>query len=195
MKFVFIVVLVCLSGCVHSVTSNSPDWYFQIASPKHYDVWVEHIEFERSGVGRWSHPAGTLSCCWSGRFGPTGITGSMEYFPDYIGIQWFSLAEKKYYQRLIMVEPEWQQLMSQPAWTKSSQGPQLRPRNFLVFGLAPGGEIVIWMKGQIGNEIELARLQANELEGDPGHYSALLEGYRKEHGEYLRRNGVPLSGW
>lgn len=119
----------------------------------------------------------------------------MEYFPDYIGIQWFSLAEKKYYQRLIMVEPEWQQLMSQPAWTKSSQGPQLRPRNFLVFGLAPGGEIVIWMKGQIGNEIELARLQANELEGDPGHYSALLEGYRKEHGEYLRRNGVPLSGW
>lgn len=195
MKFVSIVVLVCLSGCVHSVTTDSPDWYFQIASPKHYDVWVEHIEFERAEVGHWSHPAGTLSCCWRGKFGPTGITGSMEYFPDYIGIQWFSLAEQKFYQRLIIVEPEWQQLMSQPAWTQSSEGRLLKPRNFLVLGLAPGGEIVIWMKGQIGNEVELTRLQANELEGDPGDYSTVSNRYWRENGEYLRQNGIPLNGW
>jgi len=82
-------------------SEDKTDWYFQLATPRHYDVWVEHLEFELSGVRHWYHPAGTMSCCWRGPNGPRGIMGRLEPFPNFIGIQWFSLAEKIFYQRLI----------------------------------------------------------------------------------------------
>jgi len=85
--------------------------------------------------------------------------------------------------------------MRELAPVKTSQGTFYKPRDFLVFGLAPGGEIVVWIMGQIGNEIEVDRLQANEIEGKPENYQNLLLNYQEKHGEYLRQNGIPLNGW
>lgn len=184
-----------LVGCAAEAFEDQKDIYFQLATPKHYDVWVEHVEFERAGTGHWYHPAGTMSCCWRGPNGPSGITGRLEPFPDFIAIQWFSLAEEKYYQRLIKIKPEWREQMKSLAPVRTSNGISYKPRDFLVFGLAPGGEIVVWIKGQIGNEVELTRLQANRIEGDPQDYAALLQTYRDKHGEYLKENGIPLFGW
>lgn len=187
--------VISLSGCAAEFKDSEEDRYFQLATPRHYDVWVEHIGFGLSGVGHWSHPAGTMSCCWKGPDGPTGITGSLEPFPDFMAVQWFSLSERKFYQRVIPIKPEWKELMRELAPVKTSQGMFHRPRDFLVFGLAPGGEIVVWVMGQIGNEIEVGRLQANEIEGEPENYQSLLLNYQEKHGEYLRQNGIPLSGW
>lgn len=183
------------SGCAAHKQKNDIDWYFQLATPKHYDVWVEHLEFELSGVRHWYHPAGTMSCCWRGPNGPRGIMGSLEPFPNYVGIQWFSLAEQTFYQRLIAVKPEWKARMRENAPIKTSRGIEYGPRNILTFGLAPGGEIVVWIKGQIGNEVEIARLQANEIDGSPEDYEVLVENYMDENREYLELHGIPLTGW
>ncbi|PHQ16508.1 DUF2931 family protein [Marinobacter profundi] len=186
-----------LSGCsVFSDAKEETTWYFQLATPRHYDVWVEHLEFELSGVRHWFHPAGSMSCCWKGPYGPGGISGRMEPFPNFIAIQWFSFAEQKFYQRLIEIPREWQDLMKVPA-PRNTQlyGVVYRPRNFLTFGLAPGGEIVVWIMNQVGNEIELARLRANEMERDPNIYRANTQEYWEENGDYLKKHGVQLSGW
>jgi len=196
-KGLIIVAATILSAC-SALKEKEPDitWYFSLATPKHYDVWVEHVEFELSGVRHWYHPAGTMSCCWKGPGGPAGIAGRMEPFPNFVAIQWFSLAEQKYYQRLIEVPTEWKELMKEPAPQKTQlHGTVYAPRNFLTFGLAPGGTIVIWMMNQVGNEIELARLQANEIEGNPSHYQNRTREYLEENGDYLKEHGIPLTGW
>lgn len=188
---------VLVSACSGLTKKESEvTWYFSLATPQHYDVWVEHLEFELSGVRHWYHPAGTMSCCWRGPDGPAGIAGRMEPFPNFVAIQWFSFAEQKYYQRLIEIPAEWKELMMVPAPQETQlYGRIYSPRNFLTFGLAPGGEIVIWIMNQIGNEVEVARVQANEIDRDPGIYRANTREYLEEHGQYLEDHGVPLTGW
>jgi len=136
-----------------------------------------------------------MGCCWKGPEGPRGVAGRMEPFPNYIGIQWFSFTEQKFYQRLISIPQEWRSLMEVPALYKTSLGEFEAPRDTLTLGLAPGGEIVVWIMNQIGNEIEIARLQANEIEGEAFRYKTRTKDYLNEHGDYLKEHGIPLDGW
>jgi hypothetical protein len=85
--------------------------------------------------------------------------------------------------------------MKVPARYATSLGEFYGPRNILTLGLAPGGEIVIWIQNQIGNEIEIARLQANEIEGEAFRYKARTERYLQDNRGYLKQHGVPLEGW
>lgn len=191
-----VLIFLTVAGC-SSVSGHgeSEAWRFQVAAPKHYDVWVEHLRFERSGERHWSHPVGYLGCCWQGPDGPAGVSGRLDLFPDYVALQWFSFAEQKYYQRLIVIPPGWKEKMREPAQVITNIDVRMVPRRTLTFGLAPGGEIVAWMKSQIGNEVELARFQANELDRDPDIYRVNTEEYLEQHGDFLKQNGVPTSGW
>ena len=197
LKLLFILAIYSVAGCSNKpIAENDISWYFSLATPKHYDVWVEHLQFERSGERSWYHPAGSMSCCWKGPFGPAGIAGRMDLFPDYVAIQWFSFAEQKFYQRIIKVPRAWQDRMREPALLQTElHGGVMKPRNFIVFGLAPGGEVVVWMMNQIGNEVELARFQANELDLDPDIYRVNTEEYLEQHGGFLDQHGIPTVGW
>ncbi|WP_303293767.1 DUF2931 family protein [Marinobacter sp. ST-43] len=195
-KLLLVLLLLTLYGCSSRSLESEPLWYFSLATPKHYDVWVEHLQFERSGERSWYHPAGSMSCCWKGPFGPAGIAGRMDLFPDYVAIQWFSFAEQKFYQRIIKVPRAWQDRMLEPALLQTElHGDVMKPRNFIMFGLAPGGEVVVWMMNQIGNEVELARFQANELDLDPDIYRVNTEEYLEQHGGFLDQHGIPTVGW
>ncbi|MEX2473633.1 DUF2931 family protein [Marinobacter sp.] len=170
-------------------------WYFRVAVPKHYDVWVQYMEFELSGEYAWHQAPGFVSCCWRGDHGPRGPGGRLDPFPNYIAIQWFSYAEQKFYQRLMSIPEAWLEKMKEPAPYTTSLGAFEGPRDSLIFGLAPGGEIVVWVMNQIGNEIELARLQANEIEGDPSEFKQTTEGYLERSGDHLEEHGIPKEGW
>ncbi len=123
------------------------------------------------------------------------MLGGLEPFPNYIVVQWFSFDEKKFYQRLISVNTDWKSRMSERAKYVTSTGTHYGPRNILTLGFAPGGTIVVWIKNQIGNEIEIARLQANEIEGDASAYKTRVSDYMERSGEYLEAHGIPLEGW
>ncbi|MCG7200149.1 DUF2931 family protein [Marinobacter pelagius] len=195
-KVLIIIISLTLSSCASTTRENENiTWRFQLATPKHYDIWVEHLEFELSGVRHWWHPAGSMGCCWKGPNGPRGVSGRMEPFPNFVAIQWFSFAEQRFYQRLIEVPPVWKERMQALAPMVTQVDVRMKPRDTLTFGLAPGGEIVVWMMNQPGNEIELARLQANEIEGNPSHYQNRTREYLEENGEYLEEHGIPLTGW
>lgn len=184
-------------GCSTTSAPNTDDpSYFWVAAPRHYDVWVEHLRFEKSGVYAWHQAPGGISCCWSGARGPSGAGGVLEPFPNYIAIQWFSFSEQKFYQRLFSVPQEWEAKMQETAPHHTHlKGVIEKRRNRLTLGLAPGGEIVVWVMSQIGNEVEIARLQANEIEGDVSRYGNRLADYHQHHGDYLKANGIPTEGW
>lgn len=191
-----VLLVLTLSGCSSvSEQRETETWRFQVAAPEHYDVWVEHLRFERSGERHWSHPAGYIGCCWQGPDGPSGVSGRMDLFPDYVAIQWFSFSEQKFYQRLIGVPPEWSEKMAEPARVVTNIDVRMIPRRTLTLGLAPGGEIVVWMKSQIGNEVELGRFQAKELDRDPDIYRTNTEEFLKQHRDFLKQHGIPTSGW
>ncbi|WP_228160483.1 DUF2931 family protein [Marinobacter bohaiensis] len=186
--------LAFLSGCA-TKTIEEKYTFFSLAAPEHYDVWVEHLEFEKPGIRHWRWPGGSVTCCWKGPDGPFGSGGTMSPFPKYIGIQWFSYADQKFYQRLIILPENLKKQMQNPAQYTTSKGTFERPRDRLVIGLAPGGTIVLWIMNQIGNEIEVARFQANEIDGDPSRYKAATEQYLEENGDYLDEHGIPKTGW
>ncbi|MGP4846042.1 DUF2931 family protein [Marinobacter sp. 1Y8] len=183
-----------LSGCAaHS--ENDIKEYIGVGAPQHYDVWVERFELEASGVRHWRMPMGSVGCCWKGPNGPSGKGASMAPFPDYIGIQWFSFAEQKFYQRLFSLPKGLEEKMLEHVTYTTSMGTYSQPRRKLTIGAAPGGQIVLWISNRSGNEVEVARLQANEIEGDPSKYRVRTEEYLERSGDYIEKHGIPTEGW
>lgn len=45
------------------------------------------------------------------------------------------------------------------------------------------------------NAVEMARVSAVEVPGAPEDFAELTQSYLEEHGEHLRKHGVPLDGW
>ncbi|ROT93640.1 DUF2931 family protein [Marinobacter sp. R17] len=191
----FFSITLALTGCATPSHDNDQSWYFSVVAPQHYKVWVEHLEFEKSGTRHWRMPMGNVECCWKGPNGPLGTGGRMSPFPNIIGIQWFSFAEQKFYQRLIELPENLPDLMSRKVEEKTSTGTSMGPRDQLVIGLAPGGEIVLWIMNQPGSEIEVARMQANPIKGDASWYKTRTQSYLKENDDYLKQHGIPTTGW
>jgi len=195
------IVIVCGAGlAVWVVFSFWPKddlpWYVGVAAPSHYDMWVINLHLEKSGERSWRVPAGHKGCCWKGDGGPFGAGGDMDPFPNLIAIHWFSFAEQKYYSILIDVPPDLQDQMRVPAPTRTQSGEvRMKPRGTLVLGLAPGGEVVVWMMSQRTNAVEVMRVQAIEVEGNLNAFKERTKNYLKRSGAYLEEHGVPLEGW
>ena len=85
--------------------------------------------------------------------------------------------------------------MLEPASYKTQIDERTGPRHSMVIGLAPGGTVVVWIMNQIGNEIEVMRMQASEGYGDPSDFTERTKGYLKRHGDYLKEHGIPTAGW
>ncbi|SFM11168.1 DUF2931 family protein [Marinobacter zhejiangensis] len=187
--------LLFLAGCSSWGKEEIP-WYLGIAAPEHYDMWVINLHVEKSGERSWRIPVGHKGCCWQGDFGPFGTGGSLEPFPNLIALHWFSFAEQKYYSTLIRVPPGLQDRMRVPVRTTSPNG-MVRdlPRSTLVLGLAPGGEVVVWIMSQRTNAVEVMRVPAVEVEGNLDAFRVRTEQYLEKHGAYLEAHGVPLAGW
>ncbi|OHY72079.1 hypothetical protein BCA33_19375 [Marinobacter sp. AC-23] len=184
-----------VTGCVSTPKSSNFIGRVSVAAPEHYKVWVEHVELEASGIRHWRMPMGGVSCCWKGPYGPTGSGGSMEPFPDYIAIQWFSFAEQKFYQRLFSLPKGLKERMRKHVTYTTVMGTFSRPRKILTIGLAPGGQIVLWISNRPDNAIEVGRLQANEIEGDVSNYEVGIYNYLEKNGDYIKKHGVPTEGW
>ncbi|KXO07301.1 hypothetical protein J122_3385 [Marinobacter excellens LAMA 842] len=120
----------------------------------------------------------------------------MDPFPNLIAIHWFSFAEQKYYSIMIDVPPDLQDQMRVPAPNRTQDG-EIRhlPRSDLILGLAPGGEVVVWMMSQRTNAVEVMRVQAIEVEGNLNAFKERTKNYLERSGAYLEKHGVPLEGW
>lgn len=194
-KLVLVLLTIALtSGCA-SKTDNELTALVTVGAPKHYGVWVELLELEASGVRHWRMPIGTVGCCWQGPDGPLGKGGRAEPFPDYIGIRWFSFAEQKFFERIFSLPDGLQEKMSEHASYTTAMGTYSRPRNILTIGVAPGGQMVLWIYNSADNELEVDRLQANEVEGDASKYAVRTEEYLEKHGDYIEKHGIPTEGW
>ncbi|AHI32356.1 hypothetical protein AU15_17300 [Marinobacter salarius] len=189
-----LVLAVLASGCA-SPQDNDSIWYIDVAAPEHYDVWGVEMFLEKTGERSWRQPVGYVGCCWEGPNGPTGSGSRVDPFPELIWIRWFSFAEQKYYVKLIEVPPNLLERMRKPAPYATQIDMRSGPRDTMVIGLAPGGTVVVWILNQIGNEIEVMRMKATEVPGDPDDFEVGTRNYLEKHGDYLQEHGIPTEGW
>ncbi|OHY72080.1 DUF2931 family protein [Marinobacter sp. AC-23] len=183
-----------LSGCASQPNNNIKE-YIGVGAPQHYDVWVERFELETSSIRHSRMPMGSISCCWMGPNGPSGKGASTAPFPNYIAIQWFSFAEQKFYQKIFSLPKELERKMSEHVTYTTVMGAFSQPRKILTVGVAPGGQVVLWISNRPDNAIEVGRFQANEIEGDTSTYQVRTEEYLERSGDYIRQHGIPTDGW
>src|SRR5690606_34578348 len=186
--------LVFASGC--SALGKEPlAWNARVVVPEHYDAWVDYLELETSGIRRWRVPVGSSSCCWEGPFGKGG-GGSQHTPPNFVVIRWVSFAERKYYSRQIALPADLEERMRRKPPMKMGNGvTRFDPQRNLIIGLAPGGQIVIWIMNQAQNAEEILRIQAFEEEVDVAQYEGWIREYDAEHGDYIRQHGLQYDHW
>lgn len=194
--------LLILLGCSEQTESEGPmhgpnSIYrsISIVVPKHYDAWVETLILESvSGDIGWRAPIGIVTCCWED---PSGKNAEWQAMPGLLLIKWFSFAEQQSYRALIRLENarEIEEKMKEVASFERYGEIVDRPRYNLVFGLAPGGTVVVWIMNSAENAIEVGRYEAIKIETHPEHYREITERYNRDSGEYIRKHGVPLEGW
>jgi len=184
-----------LTGCTSDrINPYDTRWNIEVGAPKHYDVWVTDFEFIAVDQRRWRHPAGLVRCCWKGDGGPRGAGGGVTPFPDYVLLRWFSFAEQKFYGAEIQLPDDLLEQMKEPvAYTRPNGEEVKKPRNTVVLGLAPGGEIVMWIRNHITTAKEVARFRSIPMTGEPSRYNT--ESYLERSGEYIEEHGVPTEGW
>ena len=183
-------------GCASSLFYEEDDFrLITVGAPKHYNIWVLDMYLEKSGERSWRQPIGSVGCCWQGPSGPSGSGSLAKPFPELIWIHWFSFAEQKYYAHLIRIPSGLSERMREPAPLKTNYDTRLAPRHTLTIGLAPGGTMVLWILNQVGNEIEIMRIKAKPIEGNPDDFAGLTKDYLKEHGDYLQKHGLQLDKW
>ncbi|MEQ9544684.1 MAG: DUF2931 family protein [Marinobacter sp.] len=189
------ITLIACQGCMSMTSRTGEDRRVTFAAPEHYEVWLMDVLLEKSGERSWRQPGGTVKCCWKGPKGPAGPGAAAAPFPELIWIHWFSFAEQKHYAHLIRIPSSLNERMREPARVVTNVDVREVPRHTLTIGLAPGGQIVMWIQSQIGNEVEVMRLQAKPVEGDPSHFQERTKAYLKEHGDYLKTHGLQLDKW
>lgn len=172
-------------------------WGIVAVAPQHYEMWIINAHLEAPGVRSWRAPiGGGVRCCWMGPDGPFGSGGPIDPFPSLIALHWFSFSEQKFYSTLFEVPSDLQDRMRVPAPTATqSKDVLMKPRRTLVLGLAPGGEVVVWMMSQRSNAVEVMRVPAVEVEGDLEAFEIRTREYLEQHGAYIEEHGVPLEGW
>ncbi|MCK7551486.1 DUF2931 family protein [Marinobacter goseongensis] len=192
----FFVYIVSAQGCASPLFYEEDDFRLvTVGAPKHYNIWVLDMFLEKSGERSWRQPIGSVGCCWQGAYGPSGKGSLAQPFPELIWIHWFSLAEQKYYAHMIHVPKDLSVRMREKAPQVTNYDTRLVPRHTMTIGLAPGGTIVMWILNQAGNEIEVMRIQAKPIEGDPSRFQERTKAYMDEHGDYLKTHGLQLDKW
>ncbi|MDN6318127.1 MAG: DUF2931 family protein [Marinobacter sp.] len=191
-----------LLGCSEQVGSEAPQngpksAYRSIAVvvPRHYDAWVDTLIFEsRSEDIGWRAPIGIITCCWRE---PSGKHAEWQAMPELVLLKWFSFAEQQSYEALIHLKnaDEIEEKMKEIAPFESFGEIAEYPRDALVFGLAPGGTVVVWIMNRGENAIEVGRYEATEIETHPEHYREITERYNRDSRDYIEKHGIPIDGW
>lgn len=196
--------VLALLGCSEQSESEGPmhgpnSIYrsISVVVPQHYDAWVKTLILESvSGEIGWRAPIGIITCCWEH---PSGKNAEWQAMPGLVLIKWFSFAEQQSYRALIQLEnaTDIEERMKEVAAFERYGEIVERPRHNLVFGLAPGGTVVVWIMNSAENAIEVGRYQAkpydHKEEGED--YTRRTETYLERQGEYLREHGIQYDGW
>lgn len=147
--------------------SEKYEWKWGVTTPEGYPVKMIVGYFNLASK---SKDAPFQSFGWGvfhGRWGD-GFSASTEYgksvIPDSLNVTWYSMVENKFYHLGTALDKEKiSQLLLEKFQIKRKDGLETWNRTSITAGLAPGGTVVVWVNGMIGESTELAAFKAKEI--------------------------------
>ena len=105
------------------------------------DIFATLIEFD----GRWSVPAGAMSCCRATAGAMAGVYG--QKFPEKVAVEWLDKSENRIYYGEVAIDKAGYKLAKNlPAYSWVSTGEiETNITPYLIIGMGETGEIKVWL--------------------------------------------------
>ncbi|MCF2916984.1 DUF2931 family protein [Pseudoalteromonas sp. Cn5-37] len=105
------------------------------------DIFATLIEFD----GRWSVPAGAMSCCRATAGAMAGVYG--QKFPEKVAVEWLDKSENRIYYGEVAIDKAGYKLAKNlPAYSwVSTEEIEKNITPYLIIGMGETGEIKVWL--------------------------------------------------
>ena len=105
------------------------------------DIFATLIEFD----GRWSVPAGAMSCCRATAGAMVGVYE--QKFPEKVAVEWLDKSENRiYYGEVAIDKAGYKLAKTLPAYTwVSTEEIETNITPYLIIGMGETGEIKVWL--------------------------------------------------
>ena len=210
-KPIAIALTLLLSGCLFTNSKNMETkfkWWSAWDAPKYYRVQLLNGAFilpEKGEISLMGAP--TPGQSWGGGSCESG--GDMYPVPEGLYVYWYSFTEDKFYEGAFKLPQDTMLHYFREGFNRRRVKKHITYNNIVV-GLAPGGVVAVWLKGD-GKEVEIGYFKAKETEGIPWqkffdsfYYRNLKDSawtvYRQEMlegdaADHLERYGIPFGVW
>ena len=210
---------ISLSACARDPLNPPPPdlpyerWSIGMLAPNYMEVWVESVDvLDQRGLAYYRVHGGLASIQtppnnrgdptgWPERVGAGAIKPMTNIdLPEIVFVRWQSLVEPQTYHVRIDI-PEWaREEMLKPretycAWRGAED---IRYRDAVTLGLAPGGIAKAWLTGGCLDPIEIGRFVGKIHPEGPdqgrsdGRYALPLS---EESKAYIKAHGIPYDSW
>ncbi len=205
-KLLFSLLLLTLSGCANS---QLDEWRVSTLAPQHYPAETDTLlifsekfseNIRNNKQGGWSGmvtratPESNNPLGWDGRERHhSGYTISSVDLPGSVYISWYSLANKRAYEKKIRISDEIRASMREYHDIRCGFNNSLHPyKDNILLGLAPDGMISVFLNGTcIDNELQF-KVQAVDEKIPDGYVFPELD---EEDQAYVDIHGVPAGSW
>ncbi|MCL6408602.1 DUF2931 family protein, partial [Dickeya dadantii] len=200
---------VSLAACATAPTIPAFSWRYGTGSNID-ETWTTNVEFYRGGAFIGGYPGGGVGpgasvkritekrYYWAGG-GGLPVEGMA--VPDRAVIEMVSLYDRKRYRIKVNLPANLAQQMQQ----RYQIGKRIDQRNWIYFGLAPGGYYEVLLQGDllgVSPDLLLARGIAEEVTDNwydkkfpigVSQYTVTIQDFDKEYGELFKQHPIPLG--
>ncbi|WGL28119.1 DUF2931 family protein [Pectobacterium brasiliense] len=207
-RYLIMVVGLCISlaACSSPNVRTPVNWRYGTGSNID-ETWTTNVEFYRTGAFIGGYPGGGVGpgasvkritekrYYWAGG-GGLPVEGMA--VPDHAVVEMVSLYDRKRYRITVDLPENLAQQMQQ----RYQVGERTDQRNWLYFGLAPGGYYEVLLQGDllgVSPDLLLARGIAEEVTDDwydkkvPVARQYGIDDFDKEYGELFKQHPIPLG--
>jgi hypothetical protein len=184
-------------------------WSACVTSPSGYfaEVASGYLATDKEPIASFVDTGDTQGYDWYSE--SDGITGS-DKIPTHFSLTWLSFADKKFWKAEGKLPADRIRVLFKEGYMHTDMVKVRSKITYkkLIFGLAPGGHVVVWLGGK-DQRVELASFQAtedkeaniSEFWRNPDYLSPekqydLFYGYLKpETQAYIKAHGLPIGKW
>lgn len=182
-------------------------WGVTVTNPDGYAVEIHsgYIANDKAPIASFAN-LGSIDQSWDHE--GDGISGG-EGIPTNFSLTWLSYADKKFWKAQGKLPADKIEALFKEGYMHTDMT-DVRSKityNKLVFGLAPGGRVVVWLGGK-DQRVELASFQAEVAKVDIGQfwrnpdylseekqYDLFYSYLKPETQAYIKANGLPIGKW
>ena len=207
LTLLFTATTITISACQEKMKKY--EWIPTECAPKNYPVQIYKGIFYYGTDKKVNVPDGRVVNYGWGENGSINLVGEkLKEAPTRLEIAWISFAEKKNYAGKFELDTKKIDSLLEQGYADDTEDNGKGIYNYIKVGMAPGGELVIWLTGVRNKQIEVGHFKANPVESLnwkqvypnlEGSFDTYIENVLKELPEESRKEitsgKIPFGYW